>query len=253
MPSPTFAQVTPHIFKLELPLFNFPVGVFLVRDDDGWTLIDAGVPGAEDIVLQQILAQTGRAKPKRLLLTHGHYDHGAAAARLHDEWRTPIAAGRAELPYLVGAERYRRIPSRNPVYPLLQGSPPALFGRSIQLPLDEGVTIDGMEVFHVTGHAPGMVALLHRADRALICGDTFTNLNGRLGDPPSPFTYDMALNRQAQAKLAALDFDHLLVSHGAPILNEGRARAQELLANREKEKARFGNRMREWLLGPSRP
>ena len=250
MPSPTFAQITPRIFKLELPFFNFPVGVFLVRGDDGWTVIDAGAPGAEDVVLQQILAQTGGSRPKRLLLTHGHYDHGAAAARIHDEWRAPIAAGRAELPYLLGAERYRRIPSRSLAYPLLQISPPALFGRNVQLPLDEGMMIDGMEVFHVTGHAPGMVALLHRADRALLCADTFTNLNGRLGDPPGAFTYDIALNHRAQAKLAALDFDHLLVSHGAPILNEGRTRAQELLASREKEKAKFSSRLREWLLGP---
>jgi glyoxylase-like metal-dependent hydrolase (beta-lactamase superfamily II) len=81
-----------------------------------------------------------------------------------------------------------------------------------------------------------MLALLHREDRALICGDAFANGRGKLGDPLSIFTYDLALNRQSQAKLAALDFDHLLVSHGPPILNEGRARAQALVASRAKKK-----------------
>jgi len=235
MPSPTFTQLTPHIFKLDLPFF-VPVGVFLVRNSDGWTVVDAGAPGFEEVIFAQILAQTGGEKPKRLILTHGHLDHAAAAQRMRDEWKVLIAAGRAEFPYLIGSERYRRIPSRDLLYPLLQISPPALFGRNIQLPLDEGMVMDGLEVFHVPGHAPGMAALLHRADRALLCADTFMNLSNKLGDPLGPFTYDNALNRQSQAKLAQLDFDHLLVSHGPPILNEGRARAQALLASREKKK-----------------
>ena len=46
---PTFTQITPHIFKLDLP-FRVPVGVWLVRADDGWTVVDAGAPGFEEIL-----------------------------------------------------------------------------------------------------------------------------------------------------------------------------------------------------------
>ena len=211
------------------------VGVWLVRTDDGWTVVDAGAPGFEDVVFHQILAQTGGEIPKRLILTHGHLDHAAAAQRMREEWKLPIAAGRAEIPYLLGPAHYNTIPGHLS-YRLLQLSPPPLLGRNVQLPLDEGMALDGLEVFEVRGHAPGMVALLHRADRALICGDAFANGRGKLGDPLSIFTYDIALNRQSQARLAALDFDHLLVSHGPPILNEGRARAQALVASREKKR-----------------
>ena len=234
MPTPTFTQITPHIFKLDLP-YRVPVGVWLVRADEGWTVVDAGAPGFEDATLKQILAQTGGEIPKRLILTHGHLDHAAAAQRMRDEWKLLVAAGRAEIPYLLGPAHYNSIPGHLS-YRLLQLSPPPLIGRNVQLPLDEGMVLDGLDVFEVPGHAPGMLALLHRKDRALICGDTFAATGGKLGDPLSIFTYDLALNRQSQARLAALDFDHLLVSHGPPILNEGRARAQALVASRAKKK-----------------
>lgn len=238
MPNPSFAQITPHIFKLDLPFAGgrVPVGVWLVKNDAGWTVIDAGAPSFETVVMQEILKHTGGQRPHTLILTHGHLDHGAAAQGMLNEWRVRIAAGRIEEPFLTGASRYHLIPADNLLYPFLQRSTPALFGRSVHLPLDEGMTLDGLEVYAAPGHAPGQVALLHRRDGALICGDAFTNLGGKLGDPLAPFTYDMALARRSQARLVELDFEHLLVSHGPIILGEGLKRAKGLLASRSKKK-----------------
>lgn len=238
MPNPSFAQITPHIFKLDLPFAGgrVPVGVWLVKNDQGWMVIDAGAPGFETLVLQEILKHTGGQKPQTLILTHGHIDHGAAAQPMLNEWRVRIAAGRAEEPFLTGASRYHLIPTDNLLYPLLQRSTPALFGRSVHLPLDEGMTLDGLEVYAAPGHAPGQVALLHRRDGALICGDAFTNLGSKLGDPLAPFTYDMDLAHRSQARLAELDFEHLLVSHGPIILGDGLKRAKAMLASRNKKK-----------------
>ncbi len=231
MRSQTFTQLTPHIFRLEQP-FRAPVGVWLVKSGDGWFVIDAGAPSFEDALFEQILKQTGGARPKLLILTHGHLDHAAAAQRMHDEWRVPVAAGRLEIPYLTGPQRYNKIPADSFLYRLLQLSPPPMIGRNARYPLDEGMRLDGLEVFHAPGHAPGMVALLHHADRALICGDVFLSRGGKVSDPLGPFTYDMKLNRQSQAKLAALDFDHLFPSHGPPLMNSGRQQAQAWVQKR---------------------
>jgi glyoxylase-like metal-dependent hydrolase (beta-lactamase superfamily II) len=111
-------------------------------------------------------------------------------------------------------------------YLLAQLSGPTLVGRNVQLPLDEGMVVDGLQVHHVPGHAPGMIALLHPGDRALISADTFNHLNGKLTEPFALFTNDPALNRQSMRKVAGLDFDHLLPSHGPAILNNGKAQAQ---------------------------
>lgn len=236
MPKPTFVQITPHIYKLNLPFLGFYVGVWLVRGDDGWTVVDAGLPQSQEFVMQQILAQTGGKIPKRVILTHGHFDHAGAAQLMREKWKAPIAAGRDEIPYLLGPTAYNKIPARFPLYRLLQLSTPPLVGRNVQLPLDEGMRLDGLEVFHIPGHSPGMVALLHAGDRALISGDSFSNTRGKLTDPPDYFTYDPALNRRSQAKLAALDFDHLLVSHGPPVMNDGQKQARALVESREKKK-----------------
>lgn len=237
MSNPTFAQVTPHIYKLNLTFLGgrFRVGVWLVQGADGWTVVDAGLPDLKEQIMQQILTQTGGEIPQRIILTHGHWDHAGAAQAMREQWKAPIAAGRDELPYLIGPGHYNRIKAKAPLYRVLQISPPALVGRNIQLPLDEGMRLDGLEVFHVPGHSPGMIALLHADDRALISGDTFGNSRGKLEDPPDYFTYDPALNRRSQAKLAALDFDHLLVSHGSPVMNDGQKQASALVESRKKK------------------
>jgi glyoxylase-like metal-dependent hydrolase (beta-lactamase superfamily II) len=62
-----------------------PMGManaFLIEDDDGLTLIDAGFPGKEAVVFGAI-RRLGLSsdKLKHLIFTHGHPDHiGSAAA-----------------------------------------------------------------------------------------------------------------------------------------------------------------------------
>jgi hypothetical protein len=50
-----------------------------------------------------------------------------------------------------------------------------------------------------------------------------------------PFTYDMGLNHKSQARLITLPFDHLLVSHGDPIMNTGRQEAMDWVAKHTKK------------------
>jgi glyoxylase-like metal-dependent hydrolase (beta-lactamase superfamily II) len=237
MPTPTYAKITPHIYKLDLPYIGgrLMVGVWLVQEPDGWVLVDAGAPGSEKTVMEQTLAQTGGQPPKMLVLTHGHGDHAAAAQRIREEWKIPIAAHRAEIPYLTGTDHYNKIPSKFPLYRLLQMSAPALVGRNVQLPVDDGRRLGDLLVVHTTGHAPGMIALLHAGDRALLAADAFMTRGGKVSDPPAAFTYDMDLNHQSQARLVTLDFDHLLASHGTPLLNTGREQARAFVEKHTKK------------------
>ena len=253
MPTPTFTQVTPHIYKLDLPFLGgrLMVGVFLVQEADGWVLVDAGAPGFDKTILEQVLAQTGGQLPKMLVLTHGHSDHAAAAQLIRETWKIPVAAHRAEIPYLIGPKRYNQVPTKNLPYKLLQLSGPALVGRNVQVPLDDGRRLGDLVVYHVLGHAPGMVALLHSGDRALFCGDAFMNFNNKLADPVAAFTYDMGLNHESQARLATLDFDHLVTSHGPAILNTGREQVRAFVAEDEKKTHGRMARLRRVIMGPS--
>ena len=56
--TPTYAKITPHIYKLDLPVFGgrLMTGVWLVQTASGWTLIDAGGPGFEKVLMEQTLS-----------------------------------------------------------------------------------------------------------------------------------------------------------------------------------------------------
>ena len=109
MPTPAFTQITPHIFKLDLPFAGgrIPVGVWLIREESGWVVVDAGAPGFEDVVFKQILTRTGGEIPRRLILTHGHLNHAAAAQRMETYLDNHDARLLARvLPAHIGAESF---------------------------------------------------------------------------------------------------------------------------------------------------
>lgn len=216
-----FRPVTPHIWRLNLPWDlkipfypPIPVAVWLVKDGDDWTLIDAGTPACAATVADAVARFLGAARLARVALTHAHYDHGGALAELVKRWNLPIWAHVDEEGFVNGSKDYRRIESGSLAFNL---SRRIFFARAWNLPvaraLQEGDMLGGMDVIHVPGHTPGMIALHHRADRAVICGDTFMNLGGKLSGPFPIATPDPAAARHSMKKLAARDFDTLLPSH----------------------------------------
>jgi glyoxylase-like metal-dependent hydrolase (beta-lactamase superfamily II) len=227
MADSSFTKVTPHIARLDLSKGG-KVSIYLVQGtaEEGWSLVDTGYESQVDAVMQAVLAFTKGQKPHRLILTHGHPDHAGGALKIRNTWDLKVAAGRPEIEYLTDPVFYRKIKAHTPMhYVTFLLAQPAMLGRGVDLPLDNKSVIAGMTATLTEGHAPGHVALLHKADRALICGDVFRTQNG-VGDPPGNTTYNPSLNHQGQARLSLLDFDHLLPAHGAPLMNNARQQAQ---------------------------
>ena len=228
--STPFVQITPHIFKLDLPMYLHlgRVGVFLVRDDDGWTMIDTGLPSYGPMILGATLAQTKGEPPRRIVLTHGHLDHAGTVGFLQDRWSIPVLTHPDEREFVEGTRCYGAIRPAWWGFRLIQRP----FGRINRIQparvggvLSDGDRVGSLEARHVPGHAPGMIALIHRADRAILAGDTFISRGLKLYPPARFFTPDPPAALRAMQRLVDEDFDHLLASHGRPILHAGRSEA----------------------------
>jgi len=102
--------------------------------------------------------------------------------------------------------------------------------------LREGDEVAGFTVLETPGHTRGHVAYWREADRTLVAGDVFFNVNpltGRpgLGPPPDGFNEDTESNREAMRRLAALDPEVVVFGHGPPLRDRGAL--QRFVAERE--------------------
>ena len=195
--------------------FGF-VNAYLVREDDGLTLVDTMLPRSAKAILRA--AGKLGAPIVRIALTHAHGDHIGS-----------LDALAAALPgvEVVISERDERLlrkdksldpgePQRKP-----RGSLPGAKTRPTRT-LTAGETVGSLEVVAAPGHTPGHVAYLDRRDGTLFCGDAYTTLGGvattdkvRLPFPlASMATWDPATELASARALSALAPNRLAPGHG---------------------------------------
>ena len=168
-------RITEHgDFLVQLTRFPrvFPVNCYLIREDDGLTLIDAAFPGSAPAILAA--ARTLGAPIMRVVLTHTHADHVGSLDALHT-----LLPG-AEV--LVPAREARclsgdmRLDPQEP-QARLRGSWQVCTTRPTRL-LVAGDRVGSLTVVPAPGHTPGHVAFLDTRDGTLIAGDAFQTRGG---------------------------------------------------------------------------
>lgn len=214
------------------------VNAYLVGDSRSWVLIDSGTPGSADTVKRAAEARFGpQARPRGIVLTHGHFDHAGSANDLAQMWNVPVYASRLEHPYLTGRSSY---PPLDPTAPgafsaltrFLSPKVPPVTARLAELTASvlPEIGLADWEIVETPGHTPGHVSFFRRSDGTLLAGDALTtvdmdNLLGLLTKhrqvcrPPAPATTDWPQARQSVQALAALPVFLIAAGHGAPMAN----------------------------------
>jgi len=150
----------------------FPVSCYLVREDDGFTLIDTGLPGSAAAIMAAAAAHG--APIRRIVLTHAHMDHVASLDALH--------AALPDAEVLISARdarflRGERSLDAGELQGKLRGSYQTCATRPTR-ELAPGDRIGSLEAVAAPGHTPGHMAFFDTRDRALIGGDAFQTRGG---------------------------------------------------------------------------
>jgi glyoxylase-like metal-dependent hydrolase (beta-lactamase superfamily II)/predicted ester cyclase len=206
--------------------------VFLIEDEGGVTLFDAG---ARTMTRAVAAAGARLGGINRIVLGHGHTDHRGTAPGLG----APVLCHPDEVADAEGSGGFRYWPAGlaglpaplRPIHRLMHryawdGGPV-----SISQTLSEGDEIAGFRVIHLPGHAPGLIGLWRESDRLALVSDCFytTDMWGRSAPPhvPEP-TYNFD-TEQAQAsirKLAAMEPSAAWPGHARPVTGDVRAQLE---------------------------
>ncbi len=90
----TTMEVAPGVYWLRMPLpmsLNH-INLYLLEDDDGWTIVDTGIRGEETRNLWHDIFETClKGKPvTKIICTHMHPDHTGQAGFLSERWHAPL-------------------------------------------------------------------------------------------------------------------------------------------------------------------
>lgn len=196
-----------------------PVNSYLVREDDGLTLVDAGLPGGERAILD---AASALGLPiTRIVLTHAHADHLGSLSALRPLLPTAeLSASARDARFLAGDMTLAPDEQQGK----LRGS-----YQQIAAPIDrtlaDGDQVGSLRVVASPGHTPGHIALLDPRDGTLIAGDALQTRGGiavagtlRWRFPlPALATWHRPTALASARRLRELRPTRLAVGHGDPL------------------------------------
>jgi glyoxylase-like metal-dependent hydrolase (beta-lactamase superfamily II) len=208
-------QETKNLFRLTR--FGM-VNCFLVKEDDGFTLVDTGLAGSAAAILK--LAHQLGAPIRRIALTHAHIDHVGSLDALVTQL--------PEIEFVI-SQRESRLLSRD--FSLDPGETrknligfPGAKSRPSRL-LNDGDRVVSLQVIFSPGHTPGHMAFLDTRDGSLIAGDSFTTHMGVIAAGvfkfyfpfPALFSWNREHAAESARKLRNLKPMRLAVGHGKTI------------------------------------
>jgi glyoxylase-like metal-dependent hydrolase (beta-lactamase superfamily II) len=256
---------------LPLPMKPTIINVYLVRGEDGWTLIDTGMHTGDSMQTFRAALATigiGPADVRRIVCTHHHIDHygtsGPYRELTHGEvYLHPLEAERAAAQATAGGEDAawnqrlgippappeKQMPSARFAFGTLYvpAIPDHLLADGDDIPLGGGRSL---EVVWTPGHTPGHCCLLLKPDGVLFVGDHLLpkitpHVGIFQGGPENPLGDFLT----SHDKIAKLDARLVCPAHGG-VYDDHRRRAAQLIDFHRVRKMTMLDQIRKRALTP---
>jgi glyoxylase-like metal-dependent hydrolase (beta-lactamase superfamily II) len=207
------------------------MNAYLVREDDGFTLVDTHLGGSRSGILDA--AQQHRGEIRRIALTHAHGDHTGSVDELVEAIPgLEVLISTRDARFIRGDKSLdpeERVGKARGALRKIRTEPTRTF--------EAGERIGSLEVIAAPGHTPGHVAFLDTRDRTLIAGDAFTTIGQVATTAKAPWQFPLAVmgtwhkptELQTAKELRGLDPARLAVGHGPVVENPGRAMDEAIL------------------------
>ena len=200
-----------HLIRVEY------ANIYLVERENEFILIDAGLPGASDVVKRYMSdLEVAPESVSTIIITHAHTDHVGGLAELLELTVADIAAHEDE------ADAVLRVAS------MMSGKP---IDATVKHKLKDGDVFKGFRIIHTPGHTPGTICLLDLNSGTLFTDDLLYEEGGELKEIPEKYSDNPALNRDSIRRLSTIEFRHIMPSHGNPILDGGKEALLRLVEN----------------------
>jgi glyoxylase-like metal-dependent hydrolase (beta-lactamase superfamily II) len=233
-------EVLSGLYQLKVPIPDNPLGwvlPYLIRSDDGYTLIDSGWNTPEAFAaLEQELHDVGIAFEdiKRLIVTHVHPDHYGLAGRVKEVSGCRVIIHQRERDFI--RSRYRNpdqllervmtwlnehgVP-REEVEALQSAAMPV---RGFVVPVEPDDVLWGgeiidlglyrFEVLWTPGHSPGHICFFDRAQRIILTGDhVLPTITPNVGLHPQQTGNPLGDYLASLKRLEPLEVDDVLPAH----------------------------------------
>jgi glyoxylase-like metal-dependent hydrolase (beta-lactamase superfamily II) len=200
---------------------------YILVDEDGLTVIDAGLPRSHKKILAYVAGLGKRAQDvKRIILTHSDLDHVGGLPALQKATGATTYASRIEAQAIAAGKASRQIQPpgfslRRLLFALFRP-----FFKAAPFQVDEILVggqvlpvLGGLRVVETPGHTPGHISLFAPAVGALFCGDSMVSDGDGIHGSRPAVTWDETQARASVQKQAKLRPGIVCPGHGPVVVD----------------------------------
>jgi len=212
----------------------------IVDEQNGNTLVDAGLPGQAETIGSALLeAGTGVRDLRRIIFTHQDLDHVGSGAALVRQSDATVLAHPADSPHIEGSIRPLKFtPEMLEQRPQMREVLERLEPVRVDKHLEDGDRLDlagGTRVIFTPGHTPGHLSLYLERPKVLVAGDALTAEGGHLNGPNPPFTLDVGEAARSVRRLAELDVETIVCYHGGVVGDDANGQLRRVVQEVSRE------------------